>query len=187
MALVVVGLQASMAVGQAVDTPVSAGEVLLNLVVHDNKNKPVLDLRPEEIEVTENGSPVALTGIRLITGKQESKHLITLVIDRAIPVAGAGNQADPFVIRTARAMVAKILKLFPQDGFVFSVLNVEERLRLQQGFTSDRKALEQAAVAAIEAAKPEGSSTVNQPEKELLTVALRQCAGQFDWADGVSM
>jgi ABC-type enterochelin transport system substrate-binding protein len=39
----------------------NAQEVSLDLVVHDRRNRPVVDLKPEQIAVTDNGSPVTLT------------------------------------------------------------------------------------------------------------------------------
>ena len=161
-----------LAAGQAVLTQVNAGEISLKLVVHDKKNRPVLDLKPGEIEVTDSGSPATLNGLRLVTGKQEFEHLVTLVFDRPVPIAGTANLTDPSTIQTERATVTKILKLFPQDGFSFCVLNVEGRLRLQHGFTSDRRALEEAVKAATEPIRPVDSSPVNQAEQQLLTVAL---------------
>ena len=138
------------AAGEAVRSPAITEEVSLDLVVHDKKDKPVLDLKPGEFEITDNGSPVTLNDLHLITGKQEFEHSVTLVFDRPVPVAGTSANADPFTIQTVRTTAAKILNWFPETGFQFSVLNVEGRLRMQLGFTSDRKALEQAVTAATE-------------------------------------
>ncbi|MGA2219955.1 MAG: hypothetical protein ABSG51_17845, partial [Terracidiphilus sp.] len=44
----------------AEDTPhfsTNVDEVSLDLVVHDKHHKPVLDLKPEEVAVTDNGTP----------------------------------------------------------------------------------------------------------------------------------
>ena len=112
----------------------NAQEVSLDLVVHDRKNRPVVDLKPEQIAVTDNGSPVTLTSLRLVSGASEGEHLITLLFD----------PLDPNSKKRAGDIAAKILKVIPEKGFSLAVLRVEGRLRLQQGFTSDRKVLEQA-------------------------------------------
>jgi hypothetical protein len=60
----------------------AAEPVSLDVAVRDRHNKLVLDLKPEEISVTDNGKPAKLTDHRLVNGKQEDKPLITLFFDR---------------------------------------------------------------------------------------------------------
>ena len=57
-------------------------------------------------------------------------------------------------MKRAGDIAANILKLIPEKGFSIAVLRVEGRLRLQRGFTSDHKVLEQAVSAATEPEKP---------------------------------
>ena len=156
---------------QAVDVSINADEVLLDLVVHDKRSKPVLDLKPEEITVTDNGSPVKLSSFRFVGREDKSERLITLVFDRPGPVIGTTQQTDPSMMRNARDAAARILKMVPESGFSFAVLSVEGRLRLQSGFTSDRKALAQAIDAATQPVKSMGGS-VSEPEKQLVAAAL---------------
>ena len=47
----------------------STDAVVLNVVVHDKKNKCVIDLKPEELAVTDDGSPVTLSSLRFVSGK----------------------------------------------------------------------------------------------------------------------
>ena len=109
-------------------------EVSLDLVVHDRKHKPVLDLKPEDIAVTDNDTPVALTGFHLVKADASTGHLITLVFDH-FDVAAAKN---------AQNLAVKILKMFPANGYTFALLDFSGRLRLLKGFTDDRGAIEQA-------------------------------------------
>jgi VWFA-related protein len=147
--------------GQAPVFETNAQEVSLDLVVHDKKNRPVVDLKPEQIEVTDNGSPVKLTSLRLVSGASEREHLITLLFD----------PLEPKMMKQARDVAAKILKMIPEKGFSLAVLRVEGRLRLQQGFTSDHKLLEQAVSAATNVETPGQASPSDLPEKELSAVA----------------
>ncbi len=117
----------------------NAEEVTLDLTVHNKKNKPVLDLKPGDIAIVDNGSAVKLSDLRLVTGNS-GNHSLTLVFDRLAPSAA----------KNARDIANKILKATPAEGFSFSVMNVGGRLRLFQGFTSDRVALETAITAATE-------------------------------------
>ena len=59
-----------------------ADDVMLDLAVHDRRNRPVLDLRPGDITVTDNGKPVRLADLHLVNGDQKSPGLITLLFDR---------------------------------------------------------------------------------------------------------
>src|SRR5450432_1125728 len=47
---------------------VRSEEVSLDLIVRDHGNNPVLDLKPEEIAVTDDGVPVKITNLRLVQG-----------------------------------------------------------------------------------------------------------------------
>jgi VWFA-related protein len=155
-----------------VDFSVTADEVLLDLVVHDKKNKPVLDLKQGEIAVTDNGSPVTLNSLSLVNGAKSSEHLITLVFDRPGRVAGNKLETDPSMMKSAREAAEKVLKMFPESGFSFSVLTVEGRLRLQSAFTADHKALAQAINSATEPVTAWNGGAASPLEKQLITAAL---------------
>jgi VWFA-related protein len=137
----------------------NADEVSVDFVVRDKKNKPVLDLKPADIAVSDSGSPVKIADLRLVTGDSSSQHLVTLVFDRLDPSAG----------KNARDIVAKILKMAPASGISFSVLKVEGRLRLFQEFTSDRNLLTKAINMATDDRNGENGSAA--PEKNLIAVA----------------
>lgn len=150
---------------------VNSNEVPLHLVVLDRKNKPVLNLDPKDIVVTDGGSPVALNSFRFIARKEKSEHLLTLLFDRPGPIKDALQAMGPSDVNQPRDVAGKILKVFPQNGFSFSVLDVQGRLELQQGFTADHKALEQAIRTATQPADGASGATINQPEKELIALA----------------
>lgn len=157
---------------QTVDFSANVDEVSLDLVVHDKKNKPVLDLTQGEIAVSDNGAPVPLKSLRLVSKDQPSESLITLVFDRPGQVVGETQESDPAIMKNAREAAAKILKLFPEKNFSFSVLSVEGRLRLQTGFTSDRQVLEKAVSEATRPPKELNPGGVSEPEKQLIAEAM---------------
>ncbi len=157
---------------QDVDLTVTTNEVSLNLVVHDKRNKPVLDLKPDEIAVSDNGTPVKLNSFRLVNGAQKREGLITLVFDRPAQMAGKNLETDPVMMKNAREAAGKILAAIPEKGFSFSVLTIEDRLRLQSAFTSDRKSLAQAINSATEPKKVWTGGEASPLEKELITAAL---------------
>jgi VWFA-related protein len=136
-------------------------EVTLDMVVRDKKNKPVLDLQPGDVTVSDNGSIVKLSDLRLVKGASTAEHLITLVFDRM----------EPSAANNARDIAGKILKMVPAQGFSFSVLGVQGRLRLFQGFTSDRVAVEK-AIGAVSARDDKAKADAAAlPEKTLIAVA----------------
>jgi VWFA-related protein len=149
----------------------NADEVTLDLVVHDKRNKPVVDLKPEDIAVTDSGSAVKISNLRLVTGQAGASHQITLVFDRL----------DPSSAKNAHDIAIKILKMIPANQFSFSVLSIGGRLRLLQGFTSDVVAVEKAVGAATErndasrsdATKGDGTKEdpAALPEKDLIAAA----------------
>jgi len=141
----------------------SADEVTLDMVVHNKNNEAVLDLKPGDITVTDSGSAVKLSDLRLVTGQSAAQHQITLVFGRLEP-SGAKN---------ARDIAAKILKMVPANQFSFSVLKIEGRLRLYQEFSSDQGTVKKAVEAATEI--HEGNNSTEDgaatPEKNLIAAA----------------
>jgi VWFA-related protein len=150
----------------ATDFSVNAEELHLNLVVLDKKNKPVLDLKPGEIAITDGESPVNLSNLRLVNGKEKSEHLLTLLFDQTGLVEDGRGAVDPSSVSRSRDIATRILKIFPENSFSFSVLDVQRRLQLQHGFTSDRKALDLAVSAATQ---PTGLAVANEQERALVS------------------
>ena len=110
---------------------VQADEVSLDLVVHDKKQRPVLDLKPDEVAITDNGDPVKITSLRLVGSGSENDHLITLVFDRL----------SATLKKTAAEVAGKILKATPESEFSLAVLRIEpETSRTSAGiyFRSER-------------------------------------------------
>src|ERR1700722_9516222 len=110
---------------------VNVNEVTLDLMVRDKKGRPVSDLKPGDIAVTDGGTPVKISNLRTVTGERGADHMLTLVFDR-LNLAASYN---------AREIAGKILKTIPQDSFSFSVLKTQGGLLSYQDFTSDRSAL----------------------------------------------
>ncbi len=141
--------QAQPAAGK-VNLQMPADEVLLDMVVHDNANKPVLDLKPEDLKVTDNDQPVVLSQLRLVSGKQQDEPLITLLFNRPGFQSGKSEEDARQAGKSMREAASRLLKQFSDSGFRFSVMDVWGRLQLQQEFTGDRKAIEKAVTAAVD-------------------------------------
>lgn len=133
----------------------STQEVLLDMVFRDKKGKPVLDIKPEEVHVTEDGAPQTLKEFRLIEGAstrgastaastRESSaprrmtldpmkeiRLVTLVFE-ALDVEGK---------RFFRGAVKTMLEMAPEQNLYFSVYTIDQKLHCIQPFTTDHKAM----------------------------------------------
>lgn len=107
--------------------------ISLDLVVHD-KHKSYADLRPEELQVLDNDTPVTLKDLQRVTADGNTEHMVTFVSERFGGTMG----------RNELSIATRILKDLPSKGYSFSVLDLVPRLRLIQGFTTDRNAVKDA-------------------------------------------
>lgn len=133
-------------------------EVSLDLTVRTKHNKPVTDLDPSQLTVTDAGSPVQLSSLRLVAATSGSQHPVTLVFDRL----------EPNAAKAARAMAEKILDVFPEKGFDFAVLQMNGRLRVLQGFTRERHLVDAAVADATPASPAVPSHDLSPAEKALV-------------------
>jgi VWFA-related protein len=157
------------ALGQAAAAPESpptfgaeSQVVVLDVVARDSRGRPVTDLRPDEIQVFEDGQACAIVSFRLVQSLAREPE------DRPAPgrsVASAGAEPaeapsranlvvllfDVLSVENAaaarRGVLALLSQPFPRDTW-FAVYKVDRSMRLLQAFTSDPKQL----VAAVESA-----------------------------------
>jgi VWFA-related protein len=154
-------------------------QVVLDVVIRDKKGRPVLDVRPEEIEVYEQGQRQTVEGFRLVeSGEAETAppqdptlaqpdaarriNLVTIVFD------ALGVDGRRMAKRAAEAFVDKGLK---PNTFI-SVFRVDQRLAMVAPFTRDEKLLE----AAIDRATS-GERFGVTDEREAMAAALEQMQG----------
>ena len=128
----------------------TVGEISLDLVVRDKSRKPYLDLKPADLQLSDNGTPVTLKDLHLVSGKENKEHMVTIVSERFSGSAGKNEQA----------IVGRILKELPANGYAFAVLDLVPRLRLIQGFTDDRNAVRDATRVVTEAGRNEKAPVI---------------------------
>lgn len=137
----------------------NVNEVSIDLVVRDKHGHPIQDLKPDEIEISDDGSPARITGMRLMTdpgipntgslsapGEIRAVRLISLVFD----------QLHSESIHAARKMVDELLKEASGQEVAFSVWNLRERLKLVQTFSTDRSAISAAVDSVLKPKKGQG-------------------------------
>ena len=145
--------------------PSGTQAVVLDVVARDKRGRTVSDLRPEEIEVLEEGKPKTITGFRFIertplpppaapgapapapvAGAPRHPTLVTLVFD------SLDQLGRPF----ARNAALELLRADERKDLLFSVFYVGNRLQLLQQFTTDRQALAAAVDRACSVLDPRG-------------------------------
>jgi VWFA-related protein len=156
---------------------VGTAQVVLDVVVRDKKGRPVLDIKPEELEVYEEGTRQQIEGFELVEGGEVEGgaappppgpaqpdlarriNLVTLVFDR-LDVDGRRMAK-----RAAEAFVDKGLR----PNTWISVFRVDQRLAMVAPFTNDKKLLENAIDRSTS-----GETVGVVDEKEALQAALAE-------------
>jgi VWFA-related protein len=130
-------------------------EVLLDLIVRDKKGKPITDLKPEEITVTDNGAKQTILSFRQVRGSE------------AVSATGAATPLDPLrqvrlvtlafeplpapdQRKLARTAALDLVKGDQGANVFYSVVVIDTRLLVLQKFTNDRAALTKAIERATE-------------------------------------
>jgi VWFA-related protein len=130
-------------------------EVLLDLVVRDKKGKPITDLKPEEITITDNGVKQTILSFRQVRGSE------------AISAAGASMPLDPLrqirlvtlafepmaapdQRKLARTAAIDLVKGDQGTNVFYSVVVIDTKLLILQHFTKDHDALAKAIEKATE-------------------------------------
>jgi VWFA-related protein len=130
-------------------------EVMLDLVVRDKRGKPISDLTPEEIAITDNGVKQTVLGFRLVRGSE------------AVSATGAATPLDPLrqirlvtlafeplaapdQRKLARTAALDLVKGDQGVNVFYSVVVIDTQLLVLQHFTKDRAALAKAIERATE-------------------------------------
>jgi VWFA-related protein len=156
----------------------TAEEVLLDVIVRDKKGKPITDLKPEELTVSDNGVPQRLSGFRLVRGAE------------AVSQTGATTPLDPLrqlrlvtlafeplgeIDQRKMARSAAIDLITGEQGtnVYYSVVAINNRLLVLQPFTKDKEAL----TRAIERATAGYGGPKLMSESDAIQAELRRQLG----------
>jgi VWFA-related protein len=153
--------QSAPATGQVPLLSSNVDEVSVDLVVHDKKHKLVTDLQPGDVAVSDDGTPVKVTGFRLISGDAETGHLVVLMF----------NSMEGASAKRTEQLADKVLDALGHKGFSFAVLDISGRLRLIQRFTDDRALLSQ-AIKTVTSDEDRGKAAAAKiAEQQLIAIA----------------
>ncbi len=159
---------------------VTAEEVLLDIIVRDKKGKPVTDLKPEELTVTDNGVRQALTSFRLVAGSEAiSRDGATAKLDPLRQLRLVTLAFEPLgeidQRKTARSAAIDLINGEQGANVYYSVVAVNTRLLVLQPFTRDKEGL----IGAIERATAGYAGPKLMSESDAIMAELRrQFTGQ---------
>jgi VWFA-related protein len=166
------------------DRPVihtSTREVLLDLVVRDKHHHPVRDLRPEEVEIYEDGVRQNVRVFRNIEGRDELANERGNAGDQKTTApAKSGETAHPlntmrqvnFVsvvfaeiaplnLEFARRALQEFLKSDNLPNTYVTIYRLDRRLQLLQSYTTDKDSLAKAVDAATKGLRGGGGLDIS--------------------------
>lgn len=155
---------------------ISTNLIRLDVTISDKSGKVIRDIRPEEIEIYENGEKQRLSGLSFVAGskvetvpgKTGSGLQVGVDVPKPAPVLRAGQVRrtialvvdDLSLSYESSALVKKSLRKFideqMQEGDMASLVLTGATSGLLQQFTADKRIL----IAAIENIKPRGRSRI---------------------------
>ena len=150
-------------------------EVLLDLVVRDKKGKPITDLTPDELTITDNGTKQTILSFRQVRGTEAiSATGASMPLDpmRQIRLVTLAFEplSDPSQRKLARDAAIDLVKGDQGTNVFYSVVVIDTKLLLLQQFTKDHDPL----IKAIEEATQGVSAPRLASESDTLQAQLRQ-------------
>ena len=149
----------------------SVQEVNLDLIVRDNRGRQVKNLKPEDVEIYENGVRQPIKAFRLVAGREAQQTAAEGGQKRQKPgAAEAGRTPNPLpavnyicivfhnldahTIKYALDAAQKFLDREMQPGTGVALFSLGSRLAVLQEFTTNRKVLTQLATNSLSGPMP---------------------------------
>ncbi len=135
----------------------------MDVVAHDKHGRPIRDLKPEELQIVDDGNAVKITGLRLVTSDDISAKTDRHPNDfRAISLVFDALQGDANSIALRAAEY--LLKEAAEKNFYFSVWRLTSRLELAQTLTNDQAGLKRALQATLKprSGRPQPGESLTQ-------------------------
>jgi VWFA-related protein len=160
--------------GRLQGATVDVNEVLLDVLVTDSQGNVIVGLGPDDFVVTENGRPVDLSGVTFYSNRRLLESSPTLAKQGVSVEQGTEDRYFILFFDDMRHTAQEAPRLLSQQmeaakrakGWVESellandwvaVVSWDARLKVQQDFTNDRKALVQAIDDAMKGKDREGN------------------------------
>jgi Ca-activated chloride channel family protein len=120
--------------------PMRAQKLVLN--INDNAGRFIMNMRPEDLVVEEDGKQQKLTSF---IADSDIPVSLGILIDKSmsmrLPLRVEGKEQIPAAILAATGVARAVVKLMkPQDEFM--VMTFDEKVQVKMNFTQDRKKVE---------------------------------------------
>ena len=130
-------------------------EVLLDMVVRDKKGKPITDLKPEELTITDNGVKQTILSFRQVRGSEAiSATGASMPLDPLRQIRLVTLAFEPFAApdqrKLARSAAIDLVKGDQGVNVFYAVVVIDTRLLVLEQFTKDHDALTKAIERATE-------------------------------------
>jgi len=157
-------------------------EVLLDMVVRDKHHHPVTDLRPEEVQVYEDGVLQNVRVFRSIEGSEQMETERSLADTQKTPALSKRSGDDlhplnsmrqvnfvsivlaeiaPLNLEFARRAVVEFLKSDNLPNTYVTIYRLDRSMQVMQPYTSDKDALAKAVDLATKGLRGGGALSVN--------------------------
>ena len=154
----------------------TAEEVVLDLIVRDKKGRPVKDLKPEEIEISDGDQPAKIRSLRFTELEQTaassdpaaSKRIDPMRQVRLVTLLFDSLSIEPAI--QAKSAAHEVVKAGAGPNVYFSILRMAGRLQPLQEFTNNGPLLHQ-AIDKFVGAKADFTSQAQQVENRLRNMA----------------
>ncbi len=153
-------------------------EVLLDIVVRDKKGKPVTNLKPDDLTVTDNGVKQTILSFRQVRGAEAiSAAGASMPLDPLRQIRLVTLAFEPFAApdqrKLARTAALDLVKGDQGTNVFYSVVAIDTRLMVLQRFTKDHDAL----ANAIDLATKGLSAPRLASESDAITAELKRNLG----------
>ncbi len=159
----------SLAQTQTPDPSVKVGsqEVLLDVIARDKKGRNVRDLKPEEIEIYEDGVKQSIASIKLIETDPQTEITNTKTAQPSLPIDPARpinlvtmvfDNLDNSSRKLSREAALDFVNTGMRQNVLVAIYTVGNRFFVLQPFTSDKEKVRQAIELATNRAEMQFSS-----------------------------
>lgn len=156
-------------------------EVSMDVIAHDKHGRPIRDLKPDELQIIDDGHAAKITALRLVSasdatsahtgGAAHNIRSVSFVFD------ALHGDANSIALRAA----AYLLRETGEKDFYFSVWRLTTHLELAQTLTNDQVVLKRALETTLKPAsrKLQPVNSTSQPPPSPIPQPVTKFANEF--------
>ena len=152
----------------------AAREVPLDVIIRDKHGRLIRDIKPEELEVTEDGSSVKVEAVsfKAPNAPVSAKAVNPDRLERIHAVSIVFDSLNSVSARPVRQAIADLFRELEHSDVYFSMWQMRDRLELVQPFTNSQTVLRDALDSITRAGRTSSPAAAGQPPQEATTDVL---------------